>query len=474
MTAAEGLSVALTFQRDQIVALGREAAATAEATMATGREIGSLDARLDAAMRRAGLEPEVGGGGADSIASTHRTGSDPASRLSWEDLRTAAAERLASQGIDPATVRLDDLLDPEEVARIERRHSAGFRVKADLDCYDIAIAVSAGLVATILDVLLVGIPVDTKWWGGGGKVKASPLTDRLRELSLDNDNALSRWAKVSYDRVSGLPEKLEGFGGTTHRVMTLGHDPLLGLLYGVKDIMRGEMTAIPGRSGGVMTQKIHGGVDNPFIAMALQLMHLLSDLPTKTGLPLPGWVGLVSLDGPRFGPAVKGLIGAPTEAETIGGIARRMYMNGYDSWHLMTMMTSVGALEVVLRSYWGLRRTLDEEWAAAVEDEADLHGAEAVSDHPRFAAMSLAAHGVAAAGNLTKLALAGGNPLAFNYAQWLAFLKAFYRWVDDQAERPNEVLDRQARANAMAIESGWTQVDFTDPSFGQLVAATMT
>lgn len=37
---------------------------------------------------------------------------------------------------------------------------------------------------------------------------------------------------------------------------------------------------------------------------------------------------------------------------------------------------------------------LDEEWSAGVDDEASLHGSEGVTDHPRYAAMSLAAHGV--------------------------------------------------------------------------------
>ena len=194
---------------------------------------------------------------------------------------------------------------------------------------------------------------------------------------------------------------------------------------------------------------------NLLLALTKQVAHLLSDAPTYSGLPLPGWLALASIDAGSFGP----------NEETIGGVARRMYLNGYDSWHLLTMMTSVGTLELVLRSYWGLRGALDEQWRADTDLERQMSGAAATSDHPRFAAMSLAAHGVAAAGNLGKIAFMAGNPLALNYPQWLAFLRAFFKWTELRMRNPSQVIDAQARANAMACAAGWQALDFTDPGF---------
>jgi hypothetical protein len=83
--------------------------------------------------------------------------------------------------------------------------------------------------------------------------------------------------------------------------------------------------------------------------------------------------------------------------------------------------------------------------------------------------MSLGAHGVAATGNLVKLALAGGNPLALNYAEWLTFLRAFFRWADDRQASVAGRVDRGMRANARAVEAGWARLDFSDSHFVDLV-----
>jgi hypothetical protein len=174
-----------------------------------------------------------------------------------------------------------------------------------------------------------------------------------------------------------------------------------------------------------------------------------------TGLPLPGWVGFATIPTGEFGP----------QNQSARSIARSMYLNGYDSWHLLTMMTSVAALEITLRSYWGLRGEFDQEWKAATDAEAQLAGATGNSDHPRFAAMSLTAHAVAAAANLGKIAFTGGNPLALNYAEWVAFVRSFYKWAQLRLITPTTVLEAHVRMNAMAAASGWEALDFTAPDF---------
>lgn len=76
-----------------------------------------------------------------------------------------------------------------------------------------------------------------------------------------------------------------------------------------------------------------------------------------------------------------------------------------------------------------------DEGLDVIEQRRSVALVHRLADHPRFVAMSLAAHGVAAVGNLGTFALAGGSPLALNYTQWLIFLKALYRWADDQTMR---------------------------------------
>lgn len=451
MSSEDGLAVVLRSQSEHLDALKVQADEGLDAARRTSDRLGALEQDLFGEVSSFS-EP-------DGKASARRASTRP-DRVapSFDSLLEQSSAHLVSLGIDPGSASFDDMLDPEETRRIERRFDTDFTIHARLDGYDILAIAAAGLTASLLDILLVATP------------GTSPLTTWLRGQAVPSDNNLADWAKVPFDRVGrALPEPVAGLGPLTHRVQTLGHDPLLGLLFGVRDIMRGTMTVSP-RGGGIQVLDIGEGVSNPFMALAIELAHLLSDVGTKSGLPLPGWTALVSLGGPTFGPLAKGgPIGSPQAQENLGEIARRMYINGYDSWHLMSMATSAAAVDVILRGYWGLRSHLDPDWRQVIDLEGERHGSSKVSDHPRFASMSLGAHGVAATGNLVKFALAGGNPLALNYAEWLAFLRAFYRWADDRQGSVAGRVDRGMRANARAVEAGWARLDFTDERFVDLV-----
>ena len=73
--------------------------------------------------------------------------------------------------------------------------------------------------------------------------------------------------------------------------------------------------------------------------------------------------------------------------------------------------------------------------------------------------------GVAAAANLGKIAFTGGNPLALNYAEWVAFVRSFYKWAQLRLITPTTILETHARMNAMAAASGWEALDFAARDF---------
>ncbi len=443
--SSDGLDVVLASLADQYGTLDARSAQSGRASRETQADIDDLDERVAAL----GERPRT------TTTDTQRTdraarSADELAPLSWAETAARANDHLRQRGVDPSTVDIDQLLDAETIQRIERRHQSDFSLRTHLDRYDVLALVLAGLTATALDALIVRVPADTAWYGAGETIGGSPLTKSLRRLSVDSDNWLSEWAKVSYDRIVNLPEPVKGLAPRTHRVQTLGHDPLLGLVFGTLDVLRGTMTAVP-RSGGLVLLDTADPIPNPLIAFARQVLHLFSDVPTKVGLPLPGWVALATVEVGKFGP----------DNLSVGATARRMYLNGYDSWHFLTMSTSVAALELVLRCYWGVRKVVDEKWAADIDAES----VSPIAGHPRFCAMALGANAVAAAGNLGKIAALGGNPLAINYVQWLSFLRAFYRWAQKRTTTPGSVLEPTARANALAIEEGWHSFDFTDPDF---------
>ncbi|MFT7650681.1 MAG: hypothetical protein ACI8Y4_005455 [Candidatus Poriferisodalaceae bacterium] len=234
---------------------------------------------------------------------------------------------------------------------------------------------------------------------------------------------------------------IPGMGPRTHRVQTFGHDPLLGLIMGTVDIMRVTITGV-----GTQGMFVHGTSSNPganpFEAFALQVVHLLPDLPTRAGLPVPGRSMVSSITGGNY------------KGGSVSEWSRLMYLRGYDSWHFMSMATVPATVHLVLRAYWALRQELDEDYAAQVAVETGPTG-DPVSGHPHFDSLLLAGHAVAAGGNIAKLVAYGGNSVALDYDQWLAFFRAVFKRVSNPGPSSIERLATQSRANSAALADGW-------------------
>lgn len=175
----------------------------------------------------------------------------------------------------------------------------------------------------------------------------------------------------------------------------------------------------------------------------IELAHLLSDVGTKSGLPLPGWSILRLIDAGSI------------DGRTIGANARLMYTRGFDSWHLMTMVSSVAAADLVLRGGWAIRGASDAVWAAQRDDEARLAGTSRTGCHPRFLLMSLLAHGIATAANAGKIALSGGNPVAWNAAQWARFAQLITKWWRAQAPSISDAIAARSDINIERLLEGW-------------------
>ena len=92
-------------------------------------------------------------------------------------------------------------------------------------------------------------------------------------------------------------EKLSLFKGANHRFATLGHDPILGLLFGTGNIMTNTITCVktPLAVGGigipVLQQTYERTKDQPsaFVASLIkQIIHIGTDLYTPCGIQIPG------------------------------------------------------------------------------------------------------------------------------------------------------------------------------------------
>lgn len=347
------------------------------------------------------------------------------------------AEILADAEKDVLTeVSVADLLTAGEIAGAEQSISAlreEFDAEHRLDGIDWAICGVAGVMAALVDTFLVKMPSSAGLLGSE-KTAGGPLSDfirgRLRNAHTPEQiRDLEAKYGVPYDVAhSGkLAKKVSGLGPRTHRYQTLGHDPILGFLFGVYDILKGTITAIDS-TGRIIVQ-----AGNPatagmsvFEALARQFGHLESDVSTPAGLPAPLMPLLQFIQVGSFG---KG------EA-TVGEISRLMYAKGYDFGHFLAMSIPVLLIEVLVRFAYCIKR-LKEGHSLSKSLPMNLPGK---PRQPKLQTMLFVAHLIATAANGGRVYLTG-NPLAINYPQWVMFTKSSLqqaKWV--LYEKENERL----------------------------------
>lgn len=332
----------------------------------------------------------------------------------WEGL-CAEAERHVGMGCELESIFTEEELRSNELA-IQQLNEE-FNVLHRLDSFDIGIAVLAGLAGAAVDILLTGIPKKSP-----AGLRAGPLSDYIRAY-FDNKFPEEEMQKLANSKVSKVPYDaqdnrhttvyVEGLSAYYHRLLQLGHDPLLGFVFGVADILTGRMTTID-KAGNIVSQVMENYADRTeadvFSALAKQVIHLKSDVTTSMGLPVP----LMSL----FNLLQFGSIGE--EDQTIAEIVQGMYYEGYDFIHFCSMSIPTMLVEVIVRLGYAIKR-IKEGHSVKDSIPASLNR----KKHPKLATMLFIAHTGATASNAGKVYFTR-NPVAINYPQWIAFAKYSY------------------------------------------------
>ena len=339
---------------------------------------------------------------------------------SWE---TLCKEAESAVGTD---VVLEDIFTCEELReneRVIRQLNAEYNAVHKLDKFDVAICAGAGMLAALVDILMIGIPQKTP-----EGLKGGPLANYVRDYfdkkfpEADmQELANSKVSKVPYDAQDNRNTSIyvEGLSAYYHRLLSLGHDPFLGFVFGVMDIMTGRMTTID-KAGKIVSQIMPNYADRTekdiFQALAKQIIHFKSDITTSMGLPAP-LMGLFNLL--QFGS-----IG---EAEqTIAEIVQGMYYEGYDFIHFCTLSIPVLLVEVIVRIGYAIKRIKEGH---SIKDSVPFSTNH--EKNPKLGTMLFIAHTAATAVNAGKVYFSQ-NPMAINYPQWVAFAKYSYqqlKWV---------------------------------------------
>ena len=360
----------------------------------------------------------------DKVAELLPTGGEQKRKVivlrDWQDIVSDAEQQVGD------SCELEDLFTEEELrenSEAIKLINREFNDLHRLDKYDVGIAALAAIVGAIVDIVLVGIPAK-----GPDGLEAGPLSDFIRK-KFDEAFSPKEMEKLANSKKSKVPfdaqdnrnttEYVEGLSAYYHRLLSLGHDPLLGFIFGVYDIMHGTMTTID-KSGKIVCQVMENYADRKesdiVSAIAKQIIHFKSDITTSMGLlaPLMGLFNLLQF----------GNIGE--EELTVAEIVQGMYYEGFDFIHFCSQSMSVIVIELIVRLGYAIKRIKEGN---KVKDSIPISLNR--SKHPKLATMLFIGHIGATAVNAGKVYFTK-NPMAINYPQWMAFAKYSYkqlRWA---------------------------------------------
>ncbi len=341
----------------------------------------------------------------------------------------------------PDEVGFEDIFSKAELAantEYIRQLNAEFNAMHKLDAVDVTIPAVAGILSGAIDSIFGGFVKDASGRNIPGSM--SEFVSKLFNNSLPADRIkkLEDLAKVPYDAMNYdnkgnviVAEIVNGLSPVFHHQVALGHDPILGFIFGVLDMLRGTVTTLD-FDGKFIIQAAEGFSDrkaqNLFEAIAKVFLHMLSDVNGSSnaknggmGLPVPFMALFNKLQFGKIG-----------DNDTISELVKSMFYQGYDFRHFCSMSIPVMITEVIVRvSYFAKR--LHEGYSF---DESVPVGIDHTKK-PKLGTMLFIAHSAATAINAGKVAFTK-NPLNINYPQWLSFSRYTVKqlkWVI--AEKPS-------------------------------------
>lgn len=313
-----------------------------------------------------------------------------------------------------AILSIEDQKELEE--RLDRQID-NFNVRYGLDLWDYAIAASCGLFAGMLDWLYVKAPpgpTKKKW-----NEEVDGVFNRVVQKALNKllPPELSRKLSVAcpigapdtsiWRDLVGAPAK--ALNPENHRLRSLAHDPVLGLIFGVLDMLNGTCTVVEnGAISSFRTTKspVEGNV---FQLLGRMLGHLLSDVNAPSpngnrgmGLPAP-FMGLLSM-----------FKGIPVGNSNFGREIEGMYVKGYDFRQFVVTSVPMAIMEVLLRAFYTVKQTKlhDAPFGETLLDTMPFRM------NPRFRMILAMAYGTSSAVNAGKVYISK-DLLNLSYASWM-------------------------------------------------------
>ncbi len=297
----------------------------------------------------------------------------------------------------------------EEVAIANKEllsHYQEYSKDFKFDAVDYAISGIIGTIAALVDLLFVTSI-------NGNQVSPGPLKNGVEDLFSkilppEKIKDFEKKFKVNYDISTNTGQATQDVLGLCpkyHRILSLGHDPLLGLIFGVKDLMMGTCSLIDGNARFVIQNSIKHENKNIIEAVITVFGHFLSDVatPSDSGKILSVPAPLT----PLLQLIQSGTIEYGGEEYTISELTKKMYYDGYNFNHFVGMSVPVFIIEVLTRLSFFVKENL------YYKKEVDF------SNNPKLNTMLFLSNCILFAENAGKL-IVTKNPMSINYVSWIS------------------------------------------------------
>ena len=347
----------------------------------------------------------------------------PDGEAGWDSYLREVDQYIKENDIDLTRDPLEQLIPPHRAAKIYREFQKDFG-PSPWDRWDYGIVAATVIAGILLDYFIVATPLGKDFKGQAQR--ASPLTTWMREKSKSPlIQKIAKWAevnaKVPYDAVDPSSKSLHPI---VHRLSSLGHDPIFGLLYGTIDILRNTCTFVDDQG----RLQVNGNTDTAVSVLEIPdaivkvILHYLSDSFTSTGLPAPFLAQIQRIQADSGFTLERG-----GNTVSVNDLTRHMYRNGYDVRHFLTMAIVPAFAELVIRTYHAVR---------VGNEDVDV-GKEGIRGRLKLAKMLLVTHALLSSTNILKTALYRWDPTALNLAQFLALAKQMLSLLKLSHERNN-------------------------------------
>lgn len=284
------------------------------------------------------------------------------------------------------------------------------RLFPPLSTTEYIVAALAGTLSVIIDVLLVGTPEVVKIYHGGENFDGSKLTELIRKIKPDDGTEVGHILKWLSDKCK-VPYDISCEKGVVtpdnHRLRGLGHDPYLGLFFAIADIIMGTTTCIDNNGGIRILPNYDASITEKLLSVFYYIGHIISDLFTARGLPIPGFFLTQFFSGNG-------------EDGSLAKIAEKMYKDGYDTRHLASMSVPVAVKNIVVEAYCRITKPEEDGFMPLAEKELAEQAYMLKKEKMLFIG-----NAIGVAGNIIKFVAPPNccNPCALNAAQWFSFIR---------------------------------------------------